>query len=649
MGFKITNDGVLEKYIEEKGVSEVVIPDCVKEIGKLAFSGCSSLKSIIIPDSVTSIGDGAFSFCETLTNITIPNSVTSISKDAFEWCKSFTSITIPDSVISIGIDAFYNCNSLTDITIPDSVISIGSGAFFGCTNLRRVIIPSSVTSINDETFFLCSNLTSVTIPDSVTSIGDLAFKYCGSLTAIIIPDSVTSIGMDTFEGCRSLNSITIPDSVTSINPYIFYECYELKSITIPDSVTSIGKSAFEGCNSLTSITIPDSVTSIGESAFNGCSSLTSIRIPDSVTSIGKSAFNGCSSLTSIRIPDSVTSIGKSAFNGCSSLTNIRIPDSVTDIGKGAFEGCDSATFNYIKTSDKAENQINVNGLKEKVMNSEIISNDTQIKNALDFMLFSYFKATFDVGCLFEGAVRAAYNDATMRNALVLKIPDKKNGTDYQKAYDKCEKERKAIHFIVKKQIIKITMEAIDDLSKYTGNFTEWNENICNRLVNGDDGFNKFYDKLSENCDNKFFEFDNKPTQYFTIGNAQKLINMTLKNLYIITTVSSLYNRNEKAQEWYNKFSWIYNKKEGFDIPIDSYLLKNYTDKDCAWSKISEYNRYLELQKEIKGNLKTIDDECPEWIKIAYNEKKKEIEKDKEAYLALLNISEDENNNIVLNK
>ena len=630
-------------------MSEVVIPDCVKEIGKLAFSGCSSLKSIIIPDSVTSIGEGAFSFCETLTNITIPNSVTSISKDAFEWCKSFTSITIPDSVISIGIDAFYNCNSLTDITIPDSVISIGSGAFFGCTNLRRVIIPSSVTSINDETFFLCSNLTSVTIPDSVTSIGDLAFKYCGSLTAIIIPNSVTSIGMDTFEGCRSLNSITIPDSVTSINPYIFYECYELKSVTIPDSVTNIGKSAFEGCNSLTSITIPDSVTSIGESAFNGCSSLTSIRIPDSVTSIGKSAFNGCSSLTSIRIPDSVTSIGKSAFNGCSSLTNIRIPDSVTDIGKGAFEGCDSATFNYIKTSDKAENQINVNGLKEKVMNAEIISNDTQIKNALDFMLFSYFKATFDVGCLFEGAVRAAYNDATMRNALVLKNPDKKNGTDYQKAYDKCEKERKAIHFIVKKQIIKITMEAIDDLSKYTGNFTEWHENICNRLVNGDDGFNKFYDKLSENCDNKFFEFDNKPTQYFTIGNAQKLINMTLKNLYIITTVSSLYNRNEKAQEWYNKFSWIYNKKEGFDIPIDSYLLKNYTDKDCAWSKISEYNRYLELQKEIKGNLKTIDDECPEWIKIAYNEKKKEIEKDKEAYLALLNISEDENNNIVLNK
>lgn len=31
----------------------------------------------------------------------------------------------------------------------------------------------------------------------------------------------------------------------------------------------------------------------------------------------------------------------------------------------------------------------------------IILDDTQIKNALDFMLFSYFKATFDVGCLLK--------------------------------------------------------------------------------------------------------------------------------------------------------------------------------------------------------------------------------------------------------
>lgn len=279
----------------------------------------------------------------------------------------------------------------------------------------------------------------------------------------------------------------------------------------------------------------------------------------------------------------------------------------------------------------------------------IILDDTQIKNALDFMLFSYFKATFDVGCLFEGAVRAAYNDATMRNALVLKNPSKKNKADYQKAYDKCEKERKAIHFIVKEQIIRITMKAVDDLSKNTDNFNKWHKNICNKLVNGDKeyiGFDKSYDNLSKQHNKEFYELDKDHPQYFTIGNAQKLINMTLKNLYIITTVSSLCEGNEKAQEWCDKFSWIYDIN--LDIPIDSYIL-NYTGiKKVTWSKISDYKDYKENQKTIRKKLSTIDDECPAWIKEADNEKQKEIKKDKESYLALLNISEDENN-IVLNK
>lgn len=257
----------------------------------------------------------------------------------------------------------------------------------------------------------------------------------------------------------------------------------------------------------------------------------------------------------------------------------------------------------------------------------IILDDTEIKNALDFMLFSYFKATFDVGCLFEGAVRAAYNDATMRNALVLENPSKKNEADYQKAYDKCEKERKAIHFIVKEKIIRITMKAVDNLSKNTDDFTEWHKNICNRLVNGDKeyiGFDKSYDELSKQYNKKFYDLDKDHPQYFTIGNAQKLINMTLKNLYIITTVSSLCEGNEKVQEWFDKFSWIYDIN--LDIPIDSYIL-NYTGiKKVTWSKISDYNDYKENQKTIRKKLSTIDDECPAWIKEADNEKQNDLRK-----------------------
>ena len=242
-------------------LTSVVIPDGVTSIDDSTFSDCTSLASITVADNNQSYCDVdgvlfnkdktelvQYPAGKTSASYSIPNSVTEIGRDAFSYCTSLVSITIPDSVTSIDDSTFYGCTSLTSVVIPDSVTSIGAYAFYGCTSLTSITIPDSVTSICVYAFHGCTSLVSITIPDGVTSIYDCTFYGCTSLTSITIPDSVTEIGWYAFYGCTSLTNVVIPESVKSIgNPWdsnTFFNCPNLKAVTIPSSVEKIGEHSF---------------------------------------------------------------------------------------------------------------------------------------------------------------------------------------------------------------------------------------------------------------------------------------------------------------------------------------------------------------------------------------------------------------------
>ena len=317
---------------------------------------------------------------ECISDLIIPEGVKEIIQPAFENCVNICSVTIPLSLCKIAGDTFYGCKELKAVYIKDLqhwnsiTFQSGSDSFYvsgdGTSNplyygaalmineemSSELILPSNLKEIGDYTFSGCSSLKSVTIQEGVTKIGKGAFSNCHNLKSISIPKSLKKIECCAFEDCHTLNAVRLDDLAAWLQLDMSYDSNPLNNnanlivkgeviheLTVPDGVTSINDYAFEGCSSLTKVTIPLSVTSIGSSAFEKCIKLTSVRIPESVTSIGSFAFEKCIKLTSVRIPESVTSIGSSAFEECIKLTSVNIPSSVSHIGDSSYKGCKGLT------------------------------------------------------------------------------------------------------------------------------------------------------------------------------------------------------------------------------------------------------------------------------------------------------------------
>ena len=320
-----------------------------------AFENCAGLTGVVIPEGITEIGDFAFSNCPSLENILVsadnPSYVSinncCLSKDLRKLIFGCRSSIIPEGISMIEESAFEGCVGQTSIVMPEGVKEIGRDAFSGCTGLTNIVIPDSVTEINGGAFFGCTSLTSIVIPKGITEIGESAFSCCTGLTGVVIPEGVTEISMNVFRDCTGLTGVVIPEGVKEIGYGAFSGCTGLTNIVIPNSVTVIMSSAFSGCTGLTGIVIPEGVTEIDCGAFGGCTNLTTISV--SVDNPSYVSINNCCLSKDLRrlifgcrssiIPDGVSMIEWDAFRDCAGLTSIRIPDSVTAIGVSAFYGC----------------------------------------------------------------------------------------------------------------------------------------------------------------------------------------------------------------------------------------------------------------------------------------------------------------------
>ena len=385
--FRVTSIGYCA--FRNTGLTKVIIPNTVTEIGEYAFEDCVALNSIYFGNKVTSISGNAFNGCTGLRHV---NCNMSIIPQIFGVNTPIDTLVFGDSVQSISDGAFANMISIDSIYFGNGLLSIGAGAFSGCSNIQSIHLPE-MTKIGSHAFYGCNNIREITGCDSIGAcafqncsriatihtnayyIGDNAFNNDDSLSILILTatkhignyafalcDNLQNvdinahfIGTGAFAGCTNIDSLSFGDSVQSIGQYAFYGCENIVSVNVPDSSIimaeafhgcsslyefigsdSIGDRAFEGCGSLASI--HTNARYIGDYAFANCDSITSISIINA-RNIGQSAFADCDRLSQLILGDSVQIIGDSAFFDCNNLLSVNT--NAQSIGNSAFANCDS--------------------------------------------------------------------------------------------------------------------------------------------------------------------------------------------------------------------------------------------------------------------------------------------------------------------
>ena len=240
-------------------MTDVIFPDYIVGIesnglfGKYANPASTTIKTLTFEasDEFFISGDNIFSGIP-VTKITFnPNCVVEIRKGNFAGCTSLTEITFP-KFRKLATNSFANCSNMVptnELVFTDDMTEIGADAFYGCAKLGGTIVfPATLEKINQEAF----NSTAIVGVDfsqcaSLETLGKSIFAHCDSLSAIDMSacTSLTSLSNSFAENCDNLASVILPPNLEIINEKSFSWCPKIQSMVIPASCTLIGVEAFQ--------------------------------------------------------------------------------------------------------------------------------------------------------------------------------------------------------------------------------------------------------------------------------------------------------------------------------------------------------------------------------------------------------------------
>ena len=388
------------------GLTELELPDGVKNLGKYSLASCSNLSKVNYPKSLNSTGEGIFNGDSKLKSITVPEGVETLPNNAFRDANYLTRISLPMSLKVIESSAFEGCSTIERMILPENLTTIGSYAFCNCPALELIWVGEGVTSIHDRSFEGCSTAKlvfhgkagsyaqtwsegkgyafdtgSVGQTDAVMK-GKVIDEKNNGIKGVFVSIYDCNRLKTVYTGYSDEGGVWSYDEAVEGNTYKVYYThvlykFEKNVIQITASQeneietvrgtrlyngleesdaedftyatlngSAIKITAYSG-NSDT-VVIPANidgytVQELGDNVFKNKTAIKCVILPEGMNKIGSGCFYGCTALEDIRFSSTVSNIGNSAFESCKKLTQIEFPAKLTGIGSHAFYNCTGLT------------------------------------------------------------------------------------------------------------------------------------------------------------------------------------------------------------------------------------------------------------------------------------------------------------------
>lgn len=261
-GEHYSGDVVVPSSVEHEGIEYLV-----SGISNWAFENCSEITNISMPQSIKEIGESAFAGCSQLTHLSFPDSIKYLEICVCYGCEKLCSLHLPSGIQGIGRSAFNGCKSLEEFVVPDSVKEIDGMVFKNCSNLKKIYWGKSVKKVGSDLFTGCYSFGEVYISD--------ISKWCKTVFASetanpLYKQGVAGGGIKLFLNSEMVDTLFVPNDIDVVRKYTFYGYTWLKSIKFPESDVKVEDNAFSECRQLKSVYFGESTIRLGNQVFNHC-------------------------------------------------------------------------------------------------------------------------------------------------------------------------------------------------------------------------------------------------------------------------------------------------------------------------------------------------------------------------------------------